>query len=294
MSRVAIIVLHFGDKYDTFECLSSLNKLDGSIKHKVFVVDNGTYSLTKKELQEKLPNSILITNKTNEGFSKGNNKAISIILKENFSHIFLLNNDTIVSPNLLTELLRVFDDPAVGIAGPAITYEQDPSLLWFAGGYMNKIFCFTKHLYMNKEIAYLSQNISDTDFITGAAMMIKRDVFKTVGLLPEDYFLYWEDVDFCFNAKRKGYLCKVLEKNLVKHKVSSASGIKGSNTLSPVRAYYYARNPFIFIKKNNISKITGTLGQFLVLPFYLRKTQNRDAVRMYLKGFFEGLQLLFT
>lgn len=289
MTKVAIIVLHFGNVNDTYECLMSLKTLKTSIPHTVYVVDNGTHAIKQKDIQQILQRVIFIKNDINGGFSRGNNLAISQILKENFSHILLLNNDTLITPYALDKLINAFKNPTVGIVGPIITYQKKPKTIWFAGGYLNKTFCFTKHIYAYNK----NKDLIDTDFITGAAMMIKREVFEKVGLLPDEYFLYWEDVDFCFAAKQKGYLSKVLEENLVLHKVSAASGIKGKNTLSPLQAYYYGKNPFIFMKKYNLQKFTGIVGQCASLIFYMGRVQNIYAAGMYIKGFFEGLQNLF-
>ncbi len=294
MQNVAIIVLHFGNMQETILCLASLKKLSAKTKHSIFVVDNGTKNIIKKELQKIFPSVRVIINKKNLGFSEGNNKAIAKALKQKFSHILLLNNDTIVKKNLLEKLLFIFNKPTVGIAGCTIVYENRKNDIWFNGGYLNRFFSFTKHKDMGKSSNILSGKIKETDFITGAAMMVKREVFTKIGLLPKEYFLYWEDVDFCYAAQQMGFSIKILEEPLVMHKVSASSGIKGSNTLSPLRAYYYAKNPFIFIKKFKRPFLLGIIGQLAAALFYLKKTQNKNAFFKYLKGFIEGLKILFT
>lgn len=293
MLSVAIIVLHFGNVQETILCLKSLQKLSKKIKHTIFVVDNGTKNVHKKDLQKIIPSIKVIINKKNIGFSEGNNVAIKKAIASNFSHIFLLNNDTVVNKNILEKLLLIFKDPLVGIAGTTIVYENQKNTIWFNGGYINHFFAFTRHKNMNKNIDILSGKIKQTDFITGAAMMIKSEVFKKIGLLPKEYFLYWEDVDFCYKARQNGFLIKIIEEPLVYHKVSASTGIKGTNRLSLIRAYYYARNPFIFIKKFNSSFLLGVLGQIAALGFYLPKTQNKTAAIEYIKGFLIGIKILF-
>lgn len=295
MIRVAIIVLHFGETQETIRCLQSLQKvLYAKIKHKIFVVDNGTKNILEKDVQKINPKIEVIKNPKNIGFSEGNNRAISKALKENFSHFLLLNNDTLVKKDLLEKLLSVFSDKSVGIGGCTVVYEKNPNIIWFNGGYLNKLFTFTKHKDMGKKITTLSGKIRNTDFITGAAIMIKKEVFEKIGLLPKEYFLYWEDVDFCYAAKQNGFLIKILEEPLVFHKVSSSSGIKGTNILSPLRAFYYARNPFIFMKKFHRPIVLGTLGQMAAFGFYITKVQNNKAAIMYIKGLLKGILFLFT
>lgn len=294
MTSVAIIVLHFGNAQETFFCLKSLQYISSKIKHKIFVVDNGTKNITIKDLQQINPKIELISNKENLGFSEGNNSAIRKGLKENFSHYLLLNNDTMIKKDILKKLLPVFSKKSVGIVGCSIVYEKDQKRIWFNGGYINKLFAFTKHRDINKDITILSGKIKETDFITGAAMMIKKEVFERIGLLPIEYFLYWEDVDFCYAAKQNNFLIKIVEEPLVMHKVSSSAGIKGTNVLSPLRAFYYARNPFIFIKKFHRPLFLGILGQIAGFVFYITKVQNKEAAYMYIKGFLKGLALLFN
>lgn len=294
MKKTAIIILHFGDKKDTIECLWSLRKIKEISNIIIFVVDNGTNTLTNKDLQPILPQVRLIKIEKNLGFAGGNNVGIKKALKENVDFILLLNNDAvIVSPFLIEKLTTPFKNSSVGITGSLITYYNEPKKIWFAGGYLNKTFCFTRHPFMNKYINNTLPEEKIVDFITGAAMMIKKEVFEKVGLFDEKYFLYWEDVDFCIRVRNSGYKCYFVNKSLIKHKVSASGGIKGTNKLSPTRAYYYARNPFVFMKKNNHSRITEIIGQiFIRLPFYITTVDNFKAAKEYIRGLIDGIKLL--
>lgn len=310
MPKVGVIILTHNSGAYIEDCLKNvLNNEHSNIE--CIIVDNNSTDQTIHIVKKKYPKLKLINNKSNLGYGAGNNVGIRYLLKNNnISYILILNPDTLVSPNLISECVRVLiHENTIGIVGPIITYAQDPNKIWFAGGYLNRLFLYTKHRYMNKDLNYLkSQGVlastplrctpldtSVTDFITGACMMIKKEVFKKIGFLPEEYFMYFEDVDFCQKAIKSGYTCQLLPKSLVKHYVSASTGHPGSNDLTPFRAYYYARNPFIYIRRNviGIYKITNYFGQFFIrLPYYglqMFLQRNLKAIIAYLKGLRDGV-----
>lgn len=275
MPKIAIIVLHFGDKKHTKECIASLKNLNyGPKKIKLIIVDN---------------------DKKNLGYAGGMNKGIKIGLKDkSIKYFLLLNNDVVVDPNILIQFIEYSKGKNFGILGSVMTYFQEPDKIWFAGGKLNKIFIFTRHPYMNKTYRP-DLTVASPDFITGAAMFVERTVFEKIGLFDEDYFLYWEDVDFCLRASNKGFQIFCINKPLVLHKISSSTGLQGSNTLSFTRAYYYARNSFLFIKKHHLSKFSGLIGQlFIRFPFYFFSLRTVAALKSYLRGLKDGLGLLYS
>lgn len=289
MEKIAIILLHFGSAHDTKACLASIAKIKTQYHLKVFLVDNGSHTFFANPLK-KFPFSFeCIQNQTNLGFAGGNNKGIARALKQKYTHVMLLNNDTLVRKDLVDKLMEGFTNNDVGIVGPQITY-TNKKLVWFGGGKLYLPFCLTRHQDMGQK-SNARNNPFVTDFITGCCMVIKKEVFEKIGLLSLDYFLYWEDVDFCFLAKKNKFLCLLVPKPLVVHKISSATGIQGTQMVSAKQAYFYGRNPFIFAKKNSISVFFCLIGQVLVMfPFYLFKFQNSKALFTYRKGIYDGIQ----
>lgn len=333
--KVGIVILTYNSEEYIAGCLKNLLK-NAYDNFSCVIVDNSSTDQTVKIVKDKYPKLKLIKNKSNLGYAAGNNVGIRHLLKnKNVSYILILNPDTLVSPNLISECVRVLiHGNKIGIVGPIITYARDPDKIWFAGGYLNKLFLYTKHKYMNKYVDSLKRPIFviarspkffgttrqsqlstnrllrgvygeyiestrndtvETDFITGACMMVKREIFEKIGLLPEEYFMYFEDVGFCQKAINAGYSCRLLPKPLVKHYVSASTGNVGSNDLTSFRAYYYARNPFIYIKKNvkGLYKITNIFGQcFIRLPFYglqILLKGNIKGIFAYLKGLKDGI-----
>lgn len=292
VKTVAIIVVHFGEKSETLRCLQSLEKIRYT-DFSVFLIDNGTGKITAEDVKRfSLPITCIVSHK-NLGYAGGNNLGIKRALAQNYQYILLLNNDTQVSPGIIEVLLRQQQKENAGITGCIITYAHNRERIWFGGGELNTFFCLTRHTQMDQKLPTQNTGSRRTDFITGACMLVNREVFEAAGLLPEKYFLYWEDVDFCVKARQHGFSCVITNEALVQHSVSSSTGRKGSNMLTPLRAYYYARNPFIFIKENGLPIISGIFGQvFMRLPrnFLLIKTPS--GVVSYMQGLLDGLGYL--
>lgn len=291
MKTTAIIVLHFGEVENTLRCLRSIQKIKNLDSSKIFIVDNGTGKLTVNSLKEFRFQYMLIKNERNLGYAGGNNVGIRKAIEENYTYVFLLNNDATVEPSVLRDLQRPLESKQIGITGCIVTYEANGDTIWFAGGRLNTWLCITRHAHMNSKLSDTTVNEGKTEFISGAAMMIKREVFDEIGLIPEEYFLYWEDVDFCYTARKKKYACYLVNKPLVRHIVSASSGKGGSNTLSRIRAYYYARNPFIFMIRHQLNPLTVLFGQLVIrLPYSLLTMEGIPAAAEYLRGIKDGLR----
>lgn len=275
MFKIAIIVLHFGDKKNTLECLDSIKKINyDASKINTIVIDNSKHNL---------------------GFAGGVNKGIKVALKDpSVKYILLLNNDLVIESSSLNLLSHRCENENIDIAGGVINYYSKKNRIWFAGGYLSKTFCFTRHTFMNRGYNP-ALPVPKSDFITGAFIFIRREVFEKIGLFDEDYFLYWEDVDFCLRAAEAKFNIRCLNAIVAYHKISSSSGLRGSNRLTPLKAYYFARNPFLFMKKNNLPFLTGFLGQIFVrLPYYFFSLTGINSFYQYLKGINVGVKYLYS
>ncbi len=297
--KVAIIVLNWNNWQDTFQCLKSLENLNYP-NFEVIVVDNGSnekFQITDYRLQ-----IVQIFNKENLGFAGGNNVGIKQGLKGNADYILLLNNDTVVDKNFLKELIKVGENKKkakgkrqkakIGILGPKIYFFDEPKKIWFAGGKINKILTkgtmrgyseFDKEQY-NK--------IKEVDYITGCCLLIKQEVIKKIGLLKEDYFLYYEDTDWCLKAKKAGYKCLYVPLAKIWHKGSKTS-IEGSFSY----IYYHSRNGLLLAKNNG--SFLKKLGAYFLSIWILAKQiikliffpQKRIWARAVIKGigdFYKG------
>lgn len=268
--KIGIVILTRSRNGCVVECLKSLQK--NNYKNKEIMVVDGS---------------------VNSGYAKGNNAGITKLLRQKCEYILLINDDTVSNPNLISKLVDSFRiDPSIGIVGPTIAYFNKPQIIWYSGGSFNQIFCFTTHPNMNKNVVYARTGY--TDFTTGCCMMVRKSVFKDIGLLDRRFGYYFEDAFFCKRALEKGYKSFVIKDALIKHRVSSTLGSMGTNNMTPLRAYYFARNPFIIIKdeKNLFLNCTQLLGQlFIRLPYYtvyILYSGQLNSMSWYLKGLKEG------
>jgi GT2 family glycosyltransferase len=234
MPKVFIIILHYKNWNDTNECLKSLEDLDYDSFEKI-VVDN---------------------DKENRGFAGGNNIGIKQALEGDAKYILLLNNDTVVDKNFLKKLIKVGEsDEKIGILGPTI-YEYKTNKIHFAGGKINRLYTKGKHITVISE-----QRTMNSDYITGCCLLIKRKVIEKIGLMPEDYFLYFEDADWCLKARKAGFKCVAVSTAKIWHKVS-----QGAVEVSFSYIYYHFRNGLLLSKRNApiFIKILAYLNSFWV------------------------------
>ena len=240
--RVFIIILHYKNWNDTNECLKSLDKLDYDNFEKI-VIDN---------------------DKENRGFAGGNNIGIKQAMGKGADYILLLNNDTIIDqPDFLRKLIEAGErDEKIGILGPVIyeypSTDSGQGKIHFAGGKINWLYTEGTHI---QDTRYKIQDTNEVDYITGACLLIKREVIEKIGLMPEEYFLYCEDVDWCLKARKAGFFCGVVQDARISHKVSSSSKIAPFSYI-----YYHTRNGLLLAKGNAsiFIKILAYLNSFLV------------------------------
>lgn len=163
---------------------------------------------------------VLIQATENAGFAAGNNLGIRYALSmKDCEYIWLLNNDTVVKPNSLASLVSYANENDIGIAGSSLFYYHNPKIVQAYGGYVNSFFGTTKHIIQKKTI---DKKLS---YIIGASMLISRVVLEKMGPLSEEYFMYYEDLDYCFRATNKGFKLGVAIESVVYHKEGGKFGI---------------------------------------------------------------------
>lgn len=161
----------------------------------------------------------------NNGFASGNNIAIEYaMLQDSFECVWLLNNDTVIQSNTLTKLITKMESNStnIGIYGTALYDYNNPNKVQTYGGYINKYFG-TSH-YIN-----LKSEVKKIDFVSGASMLITEECLDKIGMLPEEYFLYYEETDYCFNAQKHGLLLDVALDAIVYHKEGASTSLSSKN-----------------------------------------------------------------
>jgi GT2 family glycosyltransferase len=259
---VAIIILNWNSYNDTFECIKSLESLTYPYFH-VFLVDNASQDGSFDKLQQDykdgkfhIPITFIQTG-ANLGFAGGNNVAIKEAYNQGYQYFWMLNNDTVVDPNALTPLVETLEkDRQVGIVGSKIYY-YGTNKIWFAGGKVNTWTGATKHIGIKEEDKGQYDQVKEVDYITGCSLFFRQELLESVGYMYEDYFLYFEETDWCIRVKQKNWVIKYIPESIVYHKVSVSSG--GEETPSPIVPYYYIRNSFMMIRRtqNSIKILTA-------------------------------------
>lgn len=246
--KIGIIILNWNGRQDTLACLSSLRSLNvkKNIQLIIYVVDNGSDECDPEIFKQEYPEIELIVNGNNSGFAEGNNIGIRQSIKDDCQYIMLLNNDTVVSPDLVNEMLDVAKaDETIGIVAPKIKFFDQPSKIQYAGGKLNLKIGRTIHLGYGENDKGQYDYCRQTYFCTGACILLKTDMLKQIGLLAKSYFLYHEDSELCLRAARAGYKLFYTGKVSILHKESPSSG----GYMNPISFYYSTRNSFFLVKQ---------------------------------------------
>ncbi|MGC8880107.1 MAG: glycosyltransferase family 2 protein [Anaerolineae bacterium] len=263
MSRapsVGVIILNWNNAPDTLACLESVLHSDYPNFH-VLVVDNGSTDGSSEAVRAAYPTVTLIENGENLGYAEGNNVGIRHALAEGADYVLLLNNDTLVAPDMLRELIAVAEtDARVGIVGPLIYYYEPADVLWNAGNAIDWRNGSVANLYGDKPAVGVGTQPYAVDYVSGCALCIRRQVIEQVGILDSRFFIYYEETDWCVRARRAGYQVLMVPCARIWHKVSGTMGIA-----SPPTTYYMTRNQFLFYARHTRGLARTTLLSRLLL-----------------------------
>jgi len=254
--KLAIVLINYLQDDLTLDCIKSI-KNSNYDNTEIILINQISTKDSENKFKSEFPELTFISTERNIGFASACNLGIRKALEGKAEIICLLNNDTIVLPDTFLNLMRGFSlSGDVGIVGPKIMYYDKKDKVWFGGGklLLNKG-AKTVHLDMNQLESESNNNIKEVDFITGCALMFKREVLEKVGLLDERYFAYFEEVDFCYRVKKAGYKILYIPQSRLYHKVSSTTKKYFSGLIN----YYKFRNRLYFLKKHL------PLGRFLIL-----------------------------
>lgn len=239
MPKVAVIILNYKVKQLAIECVESVKKSDFK-DFKIFLIDNNSDDGIENESLEGVS---FIKNKENLGYSGGNNVGIEAALKQGFEYVFILNPDTYVNKDTIKNLLKGMVRNSADIVSPKI-YFNNSDTIWYAGGRFDMQNVIGSHIGVDEEDSGQYNKACETDFATGAAIMIKAQVFSKINLFDEKYFLYYEDADFCYRAKKAGFKVYYIPQAFLYHGNAKSSGLGSS-----LQDYYISRNRLLFASK---------------------------------------------
>jgi GT2 family glycosyltransferase len=253
---VSIITLNYNQTQVTCEFLESTRSLKYK-NYEIIVCDMASdVDPTPFILPANYPNTTLLLSPKNLGFAGGNNWGMEHAKGD---YIFIVNNDTEVTPDLIHLLLAPFEqEPSIGVTSPKIKFFNHPNIIQYAGFKpMNRFTGRTSTIGEMEEDHGQYNKSGYTEGAHGCAMMVKKEVISKTGRFPEKFFLYYEEWDWSARIQKAGYRIWYTAEAVIYHKESMSVGKK-----NPMKVYYHTRNRILYMRRN-----TG-MGHFLVFLFF--------------------------
>lgn len=241
--KVWIIIINYNGICDTRECVESVLKSDYCSE--IVIVDNASDN-DEGELLRKEYSSLIhvIKNKVNLGFAGGNNVGIRFAMRHGAEYIMLLNNDTVIHPDMIKELMvhRSMAD----IIAPRMFYYNKKNVIWYSGGNINKFSGNIQCQHIGKTENEVSDSLEECSFATGCCILFAAELVNEIGYLRDEYFMYCEDTEFSLRVIAAGGVIRVVPTAKLWHKVSASTGGTG-NAFS---LYYSSRNRLYYINEH--------------------------------------------
>ena len=241
--EISIITINYNGLEDTCALIESIPFNENM---EVIVVDNASKNQEAETIAKRYPHFKVIKSEHNLGFAGGNNLGIQAARGK---YIFLVNNDTIFKDfNIQSLIDRMESSSEIGIVCPKIRFAWGNDPIQFAGYTpLSKITVRNKAIGFNEEDHGQYETDHPTPYAHGAAMLIKREAIDKVGLMPECYFLYYEELDWSMMFTRAGFQIWYEPKCTIYHKESRSTGQN-----SPLRTYYLTRNRLLLVQRNPV------------------------------------------
>lgn len=234
----SVIIVNYNTKNLLKNCLNSIFEKINNNDFEIIIVDNNSQDGSIEMLKNNFISKIkLIENKENFGFGTANNIGANIAKGD---YLFFLNSDIVVKKNILKNIEKVLKNKNIGAISPRLVLQNMENQEHAYGDFPLLLNLFFGKL---KRKAKDEKNIIYTDWISGAALVIRRNIFKSIGGFDENFFMYFEDIDLCKRVKKEGYIIAVCKDILIVH----LGGKSISNSLE--RKKYYYRSQDYFYKK---------------------------------------------
>lgn len=282
--KICAIILNYFNWRDTVICVKSI--VSQSVD-RIVVLDNSGNEDEETALKKALEKySCVEVTKTeaNLGFAGGINYVLRRIISCEFDSFLILNNDTIAPEGLIQALIKGSETDSFDIAAPLIFHYPEKDRLWSRGYYYNKIL----GLVTRESIALLPHS---SFFLSGCCLFVRREVFDTVGLFDESFFMYGEDIEFCCRAAQKGYRIGIVPEAKLYHRVSLSSQ---NNSL--FYEYHMNRSHFLLVQKlfqtnleRKLSLVVKTLVMGIRATVRTCRYRNLNAIMGYKRALSDAL-----
>lgn len=276
-----VIVLSNGQHEDTEACLTSLLESDYQ-ELGIILLHHSPEADYSDAIKRKYPQIQVICLAENLGYAGNNNIGIKAALDQGAEWLFILNNDTVLDRSCISSLVNVGrNSPAAGILGPLVYHFSEPDVIQSAGGMLGKNWQ-SDHIGLNEADRGQYSAVRRVDWISGCAILVRRSLVEQVGPLDPDYFLYWEETEWCLRAGRAGWETLHVPSAKLWHK-----GVKRDYQPKPYVTYYMTRNYLytlakhkapVLIRMNAIAGVIRTLLSYSVRPQWRHKRNHRNAM----------------
>lgn len=280
--QISIITINYNGLANTCALIETIPFNDYSLE--VIVVDNASSEDEATLIEQRYPQVKVIRSKENLGFAGGNNLGIKAALGK---YLFFINNDTFLRPqdsNLQHLIDRLESDTKIGMVCPKIRFAWDSCPIQFAGYTpLSRITLRNKAIGSGEEDLGQYDNAHSTPYAHGAAMMVKREAIERAGLMPECYFLYYEELDWSMMIRRAGYDIWYEPTCTIYHKESQSTGQD-----SALRTYFITRNRLLFAKRNQQGA-----AKFLTYIYLIALVASKDILKHTFRGRLDLVQATF-
>lgn len=296
---VSVVITTRNRKEDVLACLSSLYANDYP-NVEVILADNASSDGTVEAVKKKYPKVKLAMAKENLGLNGGKNLGQK---QAKGDYVFFLDSDTIVDKKLLSELIKTAEsDPKIGLVCPKMYYFDQKKVIWYAGSFVNMFTSRTLNIGSNEEDKGQCDQIQETQFAP-TAYLVKRSVINKLKGHDETFFMTYGDTDFGFRARENGFKVIFCPSAKLWHRLEKEKNQNSIRALGfnlPLRAYYFARNRVIFMKKHapilNFLLFMVVFFPLFTIYFLFKVIYFRGGwrfIRPYLLGSFDGLRYAF-
>jgi len=265
-----VVIPTYNRSEDLIACLESLGHA-GIPTRKVIIVDNHSADDTVQRVSQTFPESALIPLEDNLGATGASNIGFERALEEGAEFVLRLDSDTVVAHDFVQPLLEMaVENPQIGILAPKIYYFDPPEEIWYAGADTHPWHFGTINGHRHEKDAPENSALREVDYAWGAAMLISAEVLRKTGGFDQDFFVYYEEVDFCQRVQQLGYQIVYIPNARIWHKV-------GSSANSSWTAYHWNRSKMLFYRKH-----ARSTAHYLSLVGYAFSYALLDAVSNWL------------
>jgi GT2 family glycosyltransferase len=278
---VVSVILNTNHRDDTLECLASLAATTYP-NHRAIVLDNASTDGSAAAVAAAYPEVRVIALERNLGYAGNNNVGIAAALEEGADWVFVLNEDTVLAPECITALIAAGEqDARTGIVGPMVYHHDEPGVIQSAGGRLSRSW---ESFHEGENAADRGQFSSPrhVEWISGCAILVRREVIEQVGAIDARYFYYWEETEWCLRAGRAGWKVVHVPQARLWHK-----GVRRDYRPAPTVTYYATRNRLLTLAKHRAPvrvwvgtgfQIARTLTSWTVRPKWREMHAHRHAM----------------